>query len=193
MITVLAAMACSSSRPSRAKSPIVPVPSVSGLLVPDSLSPEDIAEITIIKGNSMGDLLGKRRRRQLIDSLVQQQQRWEKMRPLLYRIRVVEQSHCMVIDTRKGPTTWPRVVVRGTLVVGTEEEPRPAEYRNRCLLAWRVEDLFRDLARALADTTEYVHDGIAYDPVYGFPRSFRTSPWHGRGWGRLVESFVPAP
>ena len=156
---------------------------------------EDSADISIIKGPNwfMGDFLGKRRRRQLLDSLVQQQQRWAKMRPVLYRIRVVEQGDCIHIDTRKGPARWPRQVVRDTLLVGTEEELRPAEYRNRCLLAWRVEDLFRDLARALADTTVYVHDGIAYDPVYGFPRSYWTSTRQERGWGRFVETFVPAP
>jgi hypothetical protein len=192
-ITLLVATNCSLSRAQRRAIPIVQPSAVQGFLVADSLSTEDLEDISIIKGNGIGDLMGKRRRRQMMDTLALQQRRWEKMRPAQYRIRVVERSDCIHVDTRKGPARWPRQVVRDTLIVGTEEELRPAEYRNRCLLAWRVEDLFRDLARALADTTEYVHDGVQYDPVYGFPREYWTAAWHWRSWGRWVESFAPAP
>ena len=192
-ITLLVAMNCSPSRAERRARPIVQPLAVQGILGADSLSTADLEDISIIKGNAIGDLMGKRRRRQMMDTLALQQRRWEKMRPAQYRIRVVERSHCIHVDTRKGPASWPRQVVRDTLIVGTEEQQRPAEYRNRCLLAWRVEDLFRDLARALADTTEYVHDGIQYDPVYGFPREYWTAAWHQSSWGRLVESFAPAP
>jgi len=60
-----------------------------------------------------------------------------------------------------------------------------------CSLAWRVDDLFADLGRALDDTTAAV--GVSYDPAYGFPGAYWIS--HGGaddGHEVLVESFAAA-
>ena len=60
------------------------------------------------------------------------------------------------------------------------------------LLDRRVDDLFVEVASALADTGAYVVR-VEYDVAYSFPRLF----WLGRGltrsWGVLIESFAAAP
>jgi hypothetical protein len=130
---------------------------------------------------------------------------WEERRPRAYVIRVLKLSDCIAISTRlraEGGPWRDRLVVRDTSIVGREPAPIPAAYAQRCGLAWRVDDLFADVARALADTTEYI-TGIEYDAAYGFPRAY----WRDNGdpystaiqrpyagsWGVLVESFAPAP
>ena len=190
---MLAATDCSPSSSVRQVTPISPATPIQPVLSSDTLRTDDIASIEIVHGNLWRDLLGPARRRQLMDTLNQHRRLWDAVRPAAYRIRVVEMSHCIHVTTRQGPKMWPRLVIRDTLIVGREQELQPARYAQRCLLDMRVEDLFRDLSRALADTTEYVHDGTQFDPVYGFPRSYSTSSWGSRGVRRLVESFVPAP
>jgi hypothetical protein len=153
----------------------------------------DVESVEIIRSNGSGDLLGATRRRQLMDTLVQQRRRWDERRPASYLIRVLAIDDCLLVHTGKGSETRPRLVIRDTIIVGREEAPLPSAYAHRCPHEWRVEDLFRDLARAIADTTVYVGGGIQYDPAYGFPRFYWTSPPYGRGSGTLVESFAPAP
>jgi hypothetical protein len=173
--------------------PAAPPAAPSTFINVDSIPNGDLLDIEIVRAGGPGDLLGATRRHQLLDSLTQQQRRWDETRPPEYRIRVVEISDCMSIDARKGPRMWSRSIVRDTLVIGRESEPLDPRYEGRCLHEMRVEDLFRQLARALADTTAYVHDGIQYDLVYGFPRSYWISSSMERGSGTLVETFVPAP
>lgn len=191
VVTLAYAVVRFDDTPSEPAMTIFALPRDRPVLSLDSLNTADLADIEIIKGNGSGDPVGKKRRLALMDTLVMQQHRWESVRPATYRIRVVEISDCIVVAPRESGRLWPRVVVRDTFIVGSEQEPRPPAYANRCVRTWRVEDLFRDLAQAIADTKEYIHDGISYDPVYGFPRSYWTSPRYGRGWGRFVESFVP--
>jgi Domain of unknown function (DUF4440) len=193
MVTVLTTAACAPARIVRPTPPIASTPTQDVVIRADTLRAEDIADIEIVKGGNEGDLLGARRRHQLLDSLTQQQHRWEQSRPASYRIRVVSISDCLSIDARKGPRMWPRSIVSDTLIVGHELEPLVERYAQRCLLEMRVEDLFRELSGALADSHAYVLDGIQYDPVYGFPRSYAfSSSLLGRG-RTFVETFVPEP
>jgi hypothetical protein len=195
-VTVLSAAACSPSRTVRPIAPVAPVvatPVHDVIIWADTLRAEDVEDIEIVKGGRPGDLMGAKRRHQLLDTLAQQQRRWEETRPAEYRIRVVAIDDCISIHApRKGPRMWSRSIVRDTLVVGDEQEPVDPRYEGRCLREMRVEDLFRELSHALADKDAYVHDGIKYDPVYGFPRSYWISSSLNRGGGTLVETFVPA-
>jgi hypothetical protein len=136
------------------------------------------------------------KRRGMIDTLEAQRQVWDQRRPRAYLIRVLEVSTC--IDVRRGPRRAggllrDQLVVRDTTIVRRDPVPIPRAYEQRCPLAWRVDDLFSDLARALADTTAAV--GVSYDAAYGFPRSY----WVIRGGSSddghavLVESFASAP
>jgi hypothetical protein len=194
-VTVLLTAACLPSRmvgPPVRIAPIAPAPVPDVIIRADTLRAEDIDDIEIVKGGRPGDLMGAKRRHQLLDSLAQQQRRWDEKRPAEYRIRVVAIDDCISIHApRKGPRMWPRAIVRDTLVVGDEPEPIDPRYAGRCLREMRVEDLFRELSRALADKYAYVHDGIQYDPAYGFPRSYWISSSLQGGGGTLVETFIP--
>ena len=69
--------------------------------------------------------------------------------------------------------------------------PIPAALDQRCPLPWRVEDLFADLARALADPTASVAP-VEYDAAYGFPRAYSVFHAGSSAVGSvLVESFAP--
>ena len=162
--------------------------------LPLTAIPAQIDSTTIIRGGAaFGDPLGTVRRAQLIDTLALQRREWEQKRPDGYLIRVLSIDHCIVIRTNsKVPPTHMRLVVRDTTVVRREEAPVPLFYSSRCGHEWRVDDLFRDVAQALADTTVNVL-GVQYDPAYGFPRHYWTSRRYDRPAGVLVESFAPVP
>jgi hypothetical protein len=95
-----------------------------------------------------------------------------------------------------------QLVVRDTAIVGRRRASIAAPYAQKCHLAWRVEDVFADLTRALADTMAYVRR-LEYDAAYGFPRAYwlewgdpyvaNSRPRNARDGGVLVESFAPAP
>lgn len=136
-------------------------------------------------------------RRRMLETLEQQRRLWQERRPRQYVIRIVERSGCH--DVRTGPygatgeLLRDRLVVRDSTIVRHEAAPMPAAYAQACLVAWRVEDLFADVARILADPAAKI-TGLEYDAAYGFPRAY----WPDRGgrdYGRgvLVESFAPAP
>lgn len=85
-----------------------------------------------------------------------------------------------------------RLLVRDTTVIGHDPAPLSARYENYCPRAWRIDDLFADLAQALADTNAYVMQ-IHYDAAYGFPRSYFVERGRSRGDQVIVESFAPTP
>lgn len=136
-------------------------------------------------------------RRRMIDTLEAQRRIWNRNRPRTYVIRVFEMSGCLEVRIRPriaGQLLRDQLIVRDTTIVRRQLVPIPAIYEQRCALAWRVDDLFTDLTRALADSTAGVTH-VAYDRAYGFPRAYSVI----RGWGSeneygaLVESFAPAP
>jgi hypothetical protein len=162
----------------------------------DTLPSVDVEEVQIIKGGRP-DHLGPIERRRLLDTLSVQRRRWERARPARYVIRVLELGHCIVVKTRWGGAPAPdtvtslRLVVQDTTVVRKEEAPVPRAWAQACVLEWRVDDLFRQLARAMADTTTNV-GGVEYDPTYGFPRRYWTAASPSRSSPVAVESFAPA-
>ncbi|HEU4628127.1 MAG TPA: hypothetical protein VFS08_00175 [Gemmatimonadaceae bacterium] len=136
-------------------------------------------------------------RRHMLEALEEQRRLWQERRPRQYSIRVVELSGCVDVHTgpyaATGELLRDRLVVRDSTTVRHEAAPVPAVYAQRCLLAWRAEDLFADVARILADPAAAI-TGLVYDAAYGFPRAYW--PDRGgrdRGRGVLVESFAPAP
>jgi hypothetical protein len=135
------------------------------------------------------------KRRRMIDTLEARRRIWDERRPRAYVIRVFEVSSCIEVRVRPrnaGAVVRDQLVVRDTTIVRREPVPIPSAYEQRCPLAWRVDDLFGDLARALADTTVSVD--VSYDAAYGFPRTYwvmRSGSSHG-GHAVLVESFAPA-
>ena len=136
-------------------------------------------------------------RRRMVDTLEAQRRLWQQRRPHTYVIRVLRMDDCIDVRTRPrvaGRLLRDQLVVRDTTIVRRDLVPIPAALDQRCPLLWRVEDLFADLARALADPTARVAP-VEYDAAYGFPRAY--SVFHGgssSGFGRVVvESFAPAP
>ena len=162
----------------------------------DSARPRDVDIIEVLRSGAIYGGMDDTKRRRMIDTLETQRRIWNRRRPRAYVIRVLEMSTC--IDVRVGPRTAgallrDQLVVRDTIVVKRQPVPIPRAYEQRCPLGWRVDDLFADLARALADTSVAV--GVSYDAAYGFPRDY----WvigGGRsdgGHAVLVESFAAAP
>ena len=159
----------------------------------DSSRPANIDTGNVL---SFGPLFGGMdagKRRRMTDSLNAQRQIWDRRRPRAYVIRVLAMS-CIQVQARpRTGVLRDQLVVRDTTIVRRQPVPIPAAYEQRCSLAWRVDDLFADLARALADTTVAV--GVSYDAAYGFPRAY----WVIRGGSSddghevLVESFASAP
>ncbi|MHB1225250.1 MAG: hypothetical protein ACYC2G_14580 [Gemmatimonadaceae bacterium] len=135
-------------------------------------------------------------RRSMLDTLESQRRIWEERRPQQYIIRVFELNGCAEVRTGPyagGELLRDRLVVRDTRRLRREPAPTPATYAQRCLLAWRVDDLFADVARVLADPNAAISK-IEYDAAYGFPRMYWADRGgHHRSAGVLVESFAPAP
>jgi hypothetical protein len=152
-----------------------PRPPARGIqLLPDSIRASDIEAIEIVKGPIGVDRLGAAQRRKMLETLEAQRRVWADRRPRTYVIRTVEIGHCMAIARRKGPdgeVLRDQLVVRDTTVVDHRLVPIAAHYAQQCHLAWRVEDVFADVARALADTMTHIY-GLGYDAAYGFPRSY---------------------
>jgi hypothetical protein len=167
----------------------------------DSGRTSDIEVVEMLMPAWPADPMDSVVRRRMLDSLETRRRFWNERRPRQYVIRVLELSGCFEIQVSPrahGELLRDRLVVRDTTVVRRERAPIAAAYAQRCRLEWRVDDLFTDVARALADTAAWIGD-IEYDPAYGFPRRYRID----RGpvavqYGRnelvvLVESFAPAP
>ena len=162
-----------------------------GTAVPDS----EIELIEVIKGAQVGDLMGRAVRRTMLDTLAAHRLTWTARRPTEYLIWTVSVSHCFRIDrVTRSPTAAMRdqLLVRDTTIVKRKSVPVPAEMKQACTLDMRVDDLFNELARALADPTAYVMN-VQYDPVYGFPRSYAIGWGHDRPVGTRVETFTPNP
>jgi hypothetical protein len=154
-----------------------------------------IDSLAVLRYGPMAGRMDPAVRRRLREQLAAQHRLWEQRRPRTYVIRVLRISDC--IDVRLGPRVAgellrDRLVVRDTTVLRREVAPIPAAYEQRCLLEWRVADLFADVRRVLADTSAYITD-VEYDPAYGFPRAYWRTRGVARGGGVLVESFAPAP
>jgi hypothetical protein len=169
-----------------------------GVRISDSTRLGDIEAVDVIKAPGAGmffDRIGPTRRRAMLDTLETQRRFWSERRPRAYLIRLVVINDC--ISTRlgqrvEGDLLRDRVLVRDTSVVGREPAPLPARYEQYCPRAWRVDDLFADVARALADTSAYIMY-VRYDAAYGFPRSYFVERGRSRGDQVIVESFAPAP
>jgi len=162
----------------------------------DSTRLRDVDTVDVVRSGAIFGGMDATRRRGMIDTLEVQRRIWNQRRPRAYVIRVLEVSSC--IDVRVGPRRAggllrDQLVVRDTTIVRREPVPIPRAYEQRCPLAWRVDDLFADLARALADTTVGV--GVSYDAAYGFPREYWVirSGSSDDGHAVLVESFAAAP
>jgi Family of unknown function (DUF6174) len=166
--------------------------------ISDSLRPADIEAVEVIKrpdARLFFDRIGPTRRRAMLDTLEAQRRLWTELRPRAYLIRLVVINEC--ISTGLGRRVRDellrdRLLVRDTSVVGREPAPLPARYEHYCPRAWRVDDLFADVAHALADTSVYIMD-IQYDAAYGFPRSYFVEQGRSRGDRVIVESFAPTP
>jgi len=183
-------------------------PTTERLRSADSGRALDIEAVEVIKGagtGGLGDRLGPGVRRRMLETLAAQRRVWAERRPRSYVIRTAQVGHCIIITRRAragGQVLREQLVVRDTAVVGRRPAPIAELYAHQCHLAWRVEDLFADLTRALADTMTYVHR-LEYDPAYGFPRAYwlehgdpyvaNSRPQNARDGGVLVESFTPAP
>jgi hypothetical protein len=162
---------------------------------PDSGSVHDIENVEMPGPWTRGDLMGSTVRHRMLDTLDARHQVWNRRRPRGYVIRVLSLSDCFEVRVgprAKGELSRDRLVVRDTTIVKRELAPIPAVYEQRCALAWRVDDLFADVRRALADTTAHITH-VEYDPAYGFPRTYWLARGYDRGAGVLVESFAPAP
>lgn len=178
--------------------PRPPIRGAAGARVADSIRPGDTEAVEVIKGPAAGmlsDRIGHARRRAMLDTLEAQRRLWGKHRPRAYIIRLVVINDCIAIrrgQRVEGELLRDRLLVRDTSIAGREPAPLPARYEQYCRRAWRVDDLFADVARALADTSAYIAH-IRYDPAYGFPRSYFVQRGRGRGDQVIVESFAPAP
>jgi hypothetical protein len=131
----------------------------------------------------------------MIDSLDARRRMWDTRRPRAYLIRVVRIDDCIDVSTRSrvaGALPRSRQVVRDTTIVRRELAPIAPVYEQHCLRDWRVDDLFSDMRRALADTSAVI-TGVQYDAAYGFPRAYWITRGYARGGGVVVESFAPAP
>jgi hypothetical protein len=132
----------------------------------------------------------------MLDTLEVQRRFWQQHRPRAYVIRVLQMGGCLNVGVRPrvaGQLLRDQLVVRDTTIVRRDPVPIPVAYEQRCPLPWRVEDLFADLARALADPTASVLR-VDYDAAYGFPRLHSVfTGGNPHGSGALVESFAAAP
>ena len=168
--------------------------------VSDSIRSGDIEAIEVLKGaaaSTFFDPIAPGRRHAMLDTLEAQRRLWQQSRPHTYVIRVLRMDDCIDVRTRPrvaGRLLRDQLVIRDTTIVRRDLVPIPAALDQRCPLPWRVEDLFADLARALADPTASVAP-VEYDAAYGFPRAY--SVFHGGSSSALgsvlVESFAPAP
>jgi hypothetical protein len=166
--------------------------------ISDSLRAADIEAVEVIKRPDAGmffDRIGPTRRRAMLDTLEAQRRFWSERRPRAYLIRLIVINECISTGLGRhvgGELLRDRLLVRDTSVVGHEPAPLPARYEHYCPRAWRVDDLFADVARALGDTSAYIMH-IQYDAAYGFPRSYFVERGSSRGDQVIVESFAPAP
>ena len=173
-----------------------PVPRAARQPALDSARRPDVGAVDVLGSSAVFGGMDATKRRRMIGTLEAQRRIWDQRRPRTYVIRVLEVSTC--IDVRTGPRNADGLlrdllVVRDTTIIRRDAVPVPAVYEQRCPLAWRVDDLFEDLARALADTSVGVD--VSYDAAYGFPRAYSVfrSGSSDSGHDVLVESFAPAP
>lgn len=204
LVTVGAALLCLSACPRAQQPPPQPRAILRGAAVqaaPDSdrapqIETVQVETVQVLQRTVPPDRMAPALRRRMIETLEAQRALWEQRRPRQYVIRVFELSGCAQIRTgpyAQGELLRDRLVVRDTLIVRHEPAPTPGAYAQRCLIEWRVDDLFRDVARILADPGASIA-GLEYDAAFGFPRAYW--PDRGgldRGRGVLVESFSPAP
>lgn len=199
-VTATALLLCLSGCAHRQADTSRPIPSLgvgTGVRISDSLRPGDIESVEVIKGSGAGmffDRIGPTRRRAMLDTLETQRRFWTERRPRAYLIRLVVINDCISAGLGRrvgGGLLRDRLLVRDTSVVGREPSPLPARYEQYCPRAWRVDDLFADVAHALADTSAYIMR-IQYDAAYGFPRSYFVERGRSRGDQVIVESFAPA-
>src|SRR5690349_13833519 len=116
----------------------------------DSTRRSVVDTVAVLRSDAIYGGMDATKRHGMIDTLVAQRRVWEQRRPRAYLIRVLEVSTC--IDVRVGPRKAgallrDQLVVRDTTIVRHEPVPIPRAYEQRCPLAWRVDDLFTDLAR----------------------------------------------
>jgi len=169
-----------------------------GVRSSDSLHPTDIESVEVIKrpnGGMFFDRLGPTKRRAMLDTLELQRRFWREGRPRGYFIRLVVINDCISAGLGErigGELVRDLLLVRDTSIVGRQPAPLPVRYEHYCPRAWRVDDLFADVAQALADTSAYIMP-IQYDLAYGFPRSYFVERGRSRGDRVIVESFAPAP
>ena len=163
----------------------------------DSIRASDIESVEVIKGPAASALyrsqIAPDVRRRMLDTVEAQRALWAGRRPRVYIIRMLALNECIAIQTgrrARGELLVNRIVVRDTTVVGREMAPMPDRFRSTCPRGWRVDDVFADVANALADTTAYIAN-IQYDPVYGFPRKYWVVRGMSRGEHVIVESFAP--
>jgi len=174
-----------------------PVPRAAGRPpASDSTRRRDVDTVDVSRSDAIYGGMDVTKRRRMIDTLEAQRRTWDQRRPRTYVIRVLEVSSCIDVRTRprsSGQLLRDQLVVRDTTIVRRAPVPIPAAYEQRCPLPWRVDDLFADLARALADTAVGVD--VSYDAAYGFPRAYWVSRGGSADGGHavLVESFAPAP
>lgn len=174
-----------------------PVGGSTGARIPDSVRVSDSDAVEVLRSHeaSRADPVGAVRRRHMRDTLSAQRHLWEERRPGAYVIRVLDIGGCIDVRTgprRAGQLLRDQLVVRDTTVVRREPVPISAAYEQRCPLAWRVDDLFADVARTLADSTAHLAS-VQYDPAYGFPRSYFVVRGLSHGRRVMVESFAPVP
>jgi hypothetical protein len=176
-----------------------PKPNVgSSVRMSDSLRPGDVEAAEVIRRPGAGiyfDIMGPTKRRAMLDTLEAQRRFWSERRPRAYLIRLVVINDCIStgLGRRVGSELLrDRLLIRDTSVVEREPAPLPARYEHYCPRAWRVDDLFADVAHALADTSAYIGH-VQYDAAYGFPRAYFVQRGRDRGDQVIVESFAPAP
>lgn len=192
-LLVLGGTAGAQADTSRQRPPVRPAAAVPAA---DSAGQADVEPVHVrLQGAARVDRLGPIARRTMLDTLEARRRVWEERRPRTYAIRVLSISDCVAVEhgpRAEGALLRPRLVVRDVSIVRRELAPVPDAYEQRCALAWRVDDLFADLARALAEASTHVAR-VEYDAAYGFPRAYWLERGRSRGAHVIVESFAPVP
>ncbi len=167
-----------------------------GVRMSDSDRTPDIDKVEVLRSPAaLGDPMGSDMRRRMLGTLEAQRRFWNERRPRTYLIRMLVVNECIYVSTKpqlNGGRLRERLIVDDTTIVRRELAPFPERYAQYCPRAWRIDDVFADVARALTDTTASITD-VQYDGAYGFPRAYWV--WRGisRGERVIVESFAPTP
>ena len=166
-------------------------------LTSDSIRAEDLETVEVLKGAGARAIypnwMDPAERRAKLEELEGQLKLWRAYRPRTYVIRLVVDNHCIFV--RRLPRVdngvlRDQLVVRDTTVVRRQSAPMLARYAQSCPREWRIDDLFADIASALADTNASVRK-IRYDELYGVPRDYFVVRGASRGDRVMVESFAP--